>query len=186
MVDIPSLERIEMSNPGRVLLFTGDGKGKTTAALGMAMRAVGNGMKVKIIQFIKANNTTGEIASIRMLPGAEIVQTGCGFVPSESNPIFAKHRCAAADGQKIALEAMKSGEYKMVVLDEICVAVAKGLLGEQEVINAVRNAFSDTIIVLTGRGATSGLIDIADTVTEMRNIKHGMQRGWKARNGVEM
>ena len=174
-----------MSNQGRVLLFTGDGKGKTTAALGMALRAVGHGMKVKVIQFIKSDSSTGEIAALQMLPGIEIIQTGCGFVPCADNIVFTDHRQAAKYGLNIATEAIECGEYSLVVLDEICVAVAKRLLDEIDVIETVRKAGSGTIVALTGRGATANLINLADTVTEMNNIRHGMKLGWPAQEGVE-
>ena len=174
-----------MSNSGRVLIFTGGGKGKTTAALGMALRAVGHGMKVKIIQFIKSDSSTGEIAALQMLPGVEIVQTGRGFVSLASNPAFADHRQAAESGLKAAADAIESGEYSLVALDEVCVAVAKQLLKECAVIEVVRKARSNTTVVLTGRGATAALLDLADTVTEMGNVKHGMQQGWSAQEGVE-
>jgi cob(I)alamin adenosyltransferase len=174
-----------MSDSGRILIFTGDGKGKTTAALGMALRAVGHSMKVSIIQFIKADSSTGEIAALRAIPGVRIVQTGCGFVPPESNPSFADHHEAAQSGLKLATREIESGEYSLVVLDEICVAVAKGLVGESDVVDVVRKAGPDTTLVLTGRGATPALIALADTVTEMKVIKHGMRSGWPAQEGVE-
>jgi cob(I)alamin adenosyltransferase len=174
-----------MSNSGRVLLFTGDGKGKTTAALGMALRAIGHGMKVKIIQFVKADASTGEIAALSMLPGVEIVQTGRGFVPPESSPHVAEHRQAAEEGLKVAVEAIASGAYSLVVLDEICFAVARHLVAESDVVELVRKASRQTTLVLTGRGASPALIDLADTVTEMNPLKHGMQSGWPAQEGVE-
>ncbi|MHB9038066.1 MAG: cob(I)yrinic acid a,c-diamide adenosyltransferase [Armatimonadota bacterium] len=174
-----------MSNHGRVLLFTGDGKGKTTAALGMALRAAGHGMRVKIIQFIKSDSSTGEIAALQMLPGIEIIQTGCGFVPHASSSVFVDHRQAAEIGLEIATDAIESGEYSLVVMDEICCAVAKRLLDESDVIEAVRRAGSNTTVAMTGRGATAALKDLADTVTEMGCIKHGMQQGWSAQEGVE-
>lgn len=170
---------------GRVLVFTGDGKGKTTASLGIALRAVGHGMKVKIIQFVKSDTSTGEIAALNMLPGVEIVQTGCGFVPNESNAKFTDHRQAAENGLKIAAEAIESCKYSVVILDEICVAVAKKLLNENEVIEMIRKASPDVTVVLTGRGATPAMIELADTVTNMSCVKHGMQQGIKAQEGVE-
>ena len=170
---------------GRILVFTGDGKGKTTAALGIALRAVGHGMKVKIIQFVKSDCSTGEIAALNMLPGVEIMQTGCGFIPSEANEKFTDHRQAAENGLKIAAEAIESGKYSVVILDEICVAVAKKLLDEAEVVEMVRGAAPDVTIVLTGRGASPAMIELADTVTNMNCVKHGMQAGIKAQEGVE-
>ncbi|MEN6465946.1 MAG: cob(I)yrinic acid a,c-diamide adenosyltransferase [Syntrophaceae bacterium] len=170
---------------GRVLLFTGDGKGKTTAALGMALRAAGHGMKVLFVQFVKSDPGTGEMAALAALPGAEIIQTGRGFVPAPSSPEFSEHRRAAEDGMKKAAKALSSGSYDMVCLDEIAVAVAKGLVPEGAVLKMIRQAHPDTIVVLTGRNATVGMMELADTVTDMKNIKHGLASGWPAQKGVE-
>ncbi len=174
-----------MRRPGRILLFTGDGKGKTTAALGMALRASGHGMRTLILQFIKANSSVGEIAACRHLPGVEISQTGLGFVPEPSHPSFSEHRRAAQEGLGLAHKALMSGQYDLVVLDEICTAVAKGLLQEDSVVEALRQAHPRACVVLTGRNATKALIDLADTVTEMRFIKHGFREGRAAEKGVE-
>jgi cob(I)alamin adenosyltransferase len=175
----------DQKSPGRILLFTGDGKGKTTAALGMALRASGHGMRILFIQFVKSDPETGEMAAFANLPGATIVQTGRGFIPKPSNPKFAEHRHAAEEGLKLAEEALRSGRYDIVCLDEVAYAVSWKLLSEEAVIHAMRNAYPGTIIVLTGRNATDGLIELADTVTEMRKIKHGLETGWTAQKGVE-
>jgi cob(I)alamin adenosyltransferase len=169
----------------RILLFTGDGKGKTTAALGMALRASGHGMKTMIIQFVKADPTTGELAACRHLPGCEIVQTGRGFVPERIDPAFREHVMAAEEGLKLAAQALSSGGYDLVVLDEICTAIGKGLLDEGQVIEAVRKGAPGICVVMTGRNATAGLISIADTVTDMRMVKHGFQEGREGQEGVE-
>ena len=174
-----------MKDKKRILLFTGDGKGKTTAALGMALRASGHGMKTMIIQFVKSDPTTGELAACRHLPGCEIVQTGRGFVPERTDPAFREHLTAAAEGLKLAAGALSSGGYDLVILDEICNAVGKGLLDEGEVIEAVRKGAPGICIVMTGRNATAGLISIADTVTDMRMVKHGFQDGREGQEGVE-
>jgi cob(I)alamin adenosyltransferase len=170
---------------GRVLLFTGDGKGKTTAALGMALRAAGHGMRVLFIQFVKSDPATGEMAAFANLPGAGIILTGRGFVPQPSSPEYAEHCRAAGEGMIKAAQALSSGTYDMVCLDEIAVAVAKGLASEVAVLKMIRQAHPDTVVVLTGRNATAGMIDLADTVTEMKNIKHGLASGWPAQKGVE-
>jgi cob(I)alamin adenosyltransferase len=117
--------------------------------------------------------------------GVEIRQVGRGFVPSPASPAFAEHRAAAVKGLGDAKEAMEAGRHRMVILDEVCTAVAKGLLSEASVVAAVRSALAGSIVVLTGRGASAGLIEMADTVTEMRCVKHGHQRGLKALRGVE-
>ena len=174
-----------MTNTRRILIFTGDGKGKTTAAMGMALRASGHGMRVKVIQFVKADASTGELAAIEHLPGVEIIQTGRGFLPADSSPAIEAHREAALTGLRAAQETLDSGDYDLVILDEICFAVARKLLGEEQVIAAIERANPRTTVVMTGRGATDRLIEIADTVTEMREIKHGMSDGRPARKGVE-
>jgi len=179
------MNKNQHSSPGRVLLFTGDGKGKTTAALGMALRATGHGMKIMFIQFVKSDPNTGETAAFAGLPGTTIVQAGRGFVPDSSKPDFAEHCRAAEAGLEQAKEALNSGRFEMVCLDEIAYAVARGLLSEKAVMEVVRASHPETIVVLTGRNATSGLIELADTVTEMKKIKHGLEIGWTAQKGVE-
>ena len=174
-----------MPEVGRVLLFTGDGKGKTTAALGMVLRASGHGMRVKIVQFIKAAALTGEIAAVKNLAGVEFVQTGLGFVPADSHPDFYSHQDAAARALKIAAEAVQSGAYDMIILDEICNAVAKKLIREDDVLAMIRSAGSSLCLVLTGRKASEGLVAAADTVTVMQCRKHGFQENIPAQKGVE-
>ena len=173
-----------MSLETRILLFTGEGKGKTTAALGMALRAAGNGMSVLILQFIK-NQPTGEIESLNKLANIKIVQTGVGFVPESSSSKFISHKQAAEDGWRIAEQSIASGDYQLIILDEICNAIDKELLDEKKVIASLKNTQTDGAIVLTGRAATPALIELADTVTEMRCIKHGLQTGRPAQKGVE-
>ena len=172
-------------NKGRVLLFTGNGKGKTTAALGMVLRAAGHGMKCLVIQFVKADSTTGELAGCRALSGVEMIQAGRGFVPDRRDPAFEEHRSAAREGVTLAENALRTKDYHLLVLDEICLAVAKGLLAEQDVIALTEKAGGETAIVLTGRDATAGLIAMADTVTEMLAVKHGFKDGWTAEKGIE-
>ncbi|MBU0651850.1 MAG: cob(I)yrinic acid a,c-diamide adenosyltransferase [Proteobacteria bacterium] len=174
-----------MTAAGRILIFTGDGKGKTTAALGMVLRAHGHAIPVSAIQFVKSDTETGEFAALKAMTGVEIYVTGLGFVPRPTDPRFADHRRAAEEGLRIAGEAASSGRYGMVVLDEICTAVALNLLAEDAVLALLREAAPDCTVVLTGRGATEGLIQAADTVSEVRCIKHGFDSGRKAQKGVE-
>ncbi|MBI4634639.1 MAG: cob(I)yrinic acid a,c-diamide adenosyltransferase [Deltaproteobacteria bacterium] len=169
----------------RILIFTGNGKGKTTAALGMALRASGHGMRVKIIQFIKNDDATGEVHAIRNMPGIELVQSGRGFIPPPSSPAFAGHREAAEKGLQLAAEAIASGTYDLVVLDELCTAVACRLLDEQQVLETVHRAGRDLCLVMTGRGATAAMMELADTVTEMTSLKHALEKDMPARKGVE-
>jgi len=168
----------------RILIFTGDGKGKTTAALGMALRASGHSMKTLVLQFIKSNKS-GELTALKNLHGVEIIQTGRGFVPSPMDPAFLKHREAAHQGLETAAEALRSKKYDLMILDEICTAMDKGLISEDQIMELIKESGEVSCLVLTGRGATQRLIDEADTVTEMRNLKHGLSQGINAQKGVE-
>jgi len=174
----------QVQEPGRVLLFTGDGKGKTTAALGLALRACGHGMRVLVLQFIKAA-ITGELTAARQLPNLEFLQTGRGFVPKPDSPHFEEHRRAAEAGLERAAQALASGRYEIVVLDEICTAVNTGLLTEESVAALLEKRPLAPTLVLTGRGATPRLLAMADTVTEMRSLKHALQSGRRAQKGIE-
>jgi cob(I)alamin adenosyltransferase len=170
---------------GRILIFTGDGKGKTTAALGMALRAYGHDIPVAIIQFVKSDVKTGEFAAINRLSGVDLFVTGRGFVPPKTDPGFKEHRRAAEEGLRIATEAACSGRYGLVILDEVCFAVARKLIAEEFVLRLLKEAAPGVSIVLTGRGATEGLIAAADTVSDIRCVKHAFDAGWKATKGVE-
>ena len=174
-----------MNPDARILVFTGDGKGKTTAALGMALRAAGHGLPVAIVQFVKADRTVGEIQALARLPGVTIVQTGRGFLPKPGDPAIAVHRAAAHEGLDEAQRIIATGQRRLVILDEVCVAVARGLLDEADVLAVLRRARAGTCVVLTGRGAPESLLAAADTVTEMREVKHGLKRGIAAQAGVE-
>lgn len=176
---------MSVSFRNRTLLFTGTGKGKTTAALGMAVRASGHGLRSLMVQFVKSNDTTGEMAALRHLPGIQIIQVGRGFPPVHDGPEFSAHRRAAEAGLKSVAEALASGSWDMVILDEIANAVFRGFLEEPQVIDAVQKAAPKTVVVLTGRHASDRLVELADTVTEMRPLKHGFERGWTAQQGVE-
>jgi len=175
-----------MTDRARILIFTGDGKGKTTAALGMALRASGHGMKVCIIQFIKADATVGEVAALADSGLIELHQTGLGFLPKTGEPKWPSHKHAAQAGLDRACAAIASGQFAVVILDELCVAVAKGLLAEADVLAVLSAAGKGMIVVLTGRSATDGLIAAADTVTEMRCVKHAYATGRAAQAGVEI
>jgi cob(I)alamin adenosyltransferase len=174
-----------MDDERRILIFTGNGKGKTTAALGMVLRAHGHGIPAAVIQFIKSERGTGEFAALQEMADIEMIVTGLGFVPQPNDPRFADHRRAAEDGLRIAAEAVLSARYGLIVLDEVCTAVSLELLPEENVLAVLRNAAPDCTIVLTGRGATEGLIRAADTVSEIRCIKHGFDHGRSAKKGVE-
>ena len=174
-----------MSERPRILIFTGEGKGKTTAALGMALRAAGHALRVHVVQFIKADRRTGEIKALAHLPGLTLTQAGRGFLPPPGDPKFPAHQAAAQEGLALARQVLASGETDLLILDEICLAVSAGLVTEAQVLDLIAGS-AKTVLVLTGRGATPGLIAAADTVTEMRPVKHifDARRG-SAAKGVE-
>jgi cob(I)alamin adenosyltransferase len=174
-----------LSDKARILIFTGQGKGKTTAALGMALRASGHEMRVLIIQFIKKCRS-GESKAVEKFSNITMVQTGMGFFHDKSNAELIAHKNAAEKGLHLAQQAIVSSEYQMIILDEICYAVSKGLLEEQKVIAVLEQANPVDCLVLTGRGATEGLLDLADTVTKMQYVKHAMDSGTPAQRGVEL
>lgn len=169
----------------RTLIFTGEGKGKTTAALGMALRAAGHNQRVLIVQFLKSNPGTGEIAALAHLPNVKIVQMGLGFVPAPEHPAYGDHQAEARGALAFAREALAPRKYDLVILDEICGAVARGLIDEEPVIELMSAKERTACLVLTGRYATEPLIQYADTVTEMKCIRHGYKEGISAQEGVE-
>jgi cob(I)alamin adenosyltransferase len=169
----------------RILIFTGDGKGKTTAALGMAFRASGHGMHSCIIQFIKSDASVGEIAAAEASSSIRILPTGLGFVPPRDDPRFEQHRAAAQAGLHKAAEIITARHFALVVLDEIFVALSCGLVDQRQVAELIEKTSPKTCLVLTGRNAPQALIAMADTVTEMRSVKHGLQAGHVAQKGIE-
>ncbi len=176
-----------MERKGLVLVHTGDGKGKTTAALGLALRAWGGGSRVLILQFIKGGWKYGELNAIQSLgDGIEIRQLGEGFTRrGETNDDRQKHRAAARQALEEARREMLSGKWDLLILDEINYAVHFGLLTEEEALGFLADKPEALHIVLTGRGATENIIARADLVTEMRQIKHPYQQGIKAQQGIE-
>ena len=167
-----------------VLLFTGDGKGKTTAALGILLRAWGRNFKVVMLSFIKATTSNyGEEKAARRL-GVEIIPLGGGFTWLSKD--LEKDRALARECWALCREKIESGEYDVVILDEITYPLTYGWLDIDEVIEVLRNRPSDLHVVLTGRDAPQALVDFADLVTEMREVKHPYARGIKAQPGLEM
>jgi cob(I)alamin adenosyltransferase len=170
---------------GYVQVYTGNGKGKTTAALGLALRAAGHGMKTYIGQFLKGQHY-GEIAAAEKLsPHIRIERFGReGFVHITEGPDDEDIR-RAAEGLQKCRQAMLSGQYQIIVLDEINTAVLLKVLTLQDVLDFLAERPESVELVLTGRGAPQAVIDKADLVTEMKNIKHYYERGVKARTGIE-
>ena len=172
---------------GLVLVNTGDGKGKTTAALGTVLRAVGYGHHCLIVQFIKGSWMYGEMESIKRLePEVEFHRLGRGFVGiMDDNLPREEHEKAARDALAFARERLASGRYRLVLLDEIFVAVTLRLISVQDVLDLLDARPPQTTLILTGRGAPPEVIERADTVTEMREVKHAFRKGILAQRGVD-
>ena len=170
---------------GRVLINTGDGKGKTTAALGLAVRAVGQGLRVLIVQFIKGDWPTGELRALgRLAPELTVATMGKGFTWEHEN--LEQDRAAASEAWDLCRRALTSGEYDLVVMDEVNYAISYRLLDVGLVAAALRERRPEVHVVLTGRDVHPDLIALADTVTEMRAIKHPFRdEGTKAMRGIE-
>jgi cob(I)alamin adenosyltransferase len=179
---------VETEEPnGLVLINTGNGKGKTTAALGTVLRAVGYGHRCLIVQFIKGSWTYGEMKSIRRLePEVEFHRMGKGFVGIiDDNLPREEHEKAARDALAFARDRLMSGDYRLVLLDEIFIAVSLGLFPAADILALLDVRPTHTTLILTGRGAPQEIIDRADTVTEMREVKHAFQKGVLAQRGVD-
>lgn len=173
---------------GLILINTGNGRGKTTAALGLALRAAGNNLKVLILQFIKCSRESGEVKIIEKLkPLIEIETLGLGFIKfKDGKPEVTEAQIKnAAESFKYARGRIESGQYDMVILDEINNLLSYGLLKVEDVVSLLKNKPAGLHLVLTGRGAPRELIHIADTVTEMKEIKHAFNNGIKAKRGIE-
>jgi cob(I)alamin adenosyltransferase len=166
-----------------VIVNTGDGKGKTTAALGLLLRAAGRGWKVIMLQFIKAETSNyGEHRAARRL-GIEIVPLGAGFTWQSDN--IEHDRALARRCWELCKERIASGEYDLVALDEFTYPLNFGWLDIDEVLQVLRDRPRHVHIVITGRNAPQQLVEFADTVTEMRAVKHAYQSGIKAQPGIE-
>lgn len=166
-----------------VMVYTGNGKGKTTAALGLVLRAWGRGWSVVLLSFIKSKTSNfGEERAARKL-GIEMIPLGAGFTWLSQD--LEKDKALARECWSVCKEKIASGAYDVVVLDEITYPINFGWLDLDEVIEALRGRPRDLHVVLTGRDAPQALIDYADLVTEMREVKHPFQSGIKAQPGVD-
>ncbi|MFB5606837.1 MAG: cob(I)yrinic acid a,c-diamide adenosyltransferase [Candidatus Nitrosomaritimum yanchengensis] len=176
-----------MAEQGLTIIYTGKGKGKTTAALGIALRAVGYGKKICMIQFIKGSWHYGEMISSKKLePDFEMIAVGKGFVGiiDDKDP-KEEHEKIAKEAVKICSKKIQSGNYDIVILDEVNYAINLGLIKLEDIINLVKSKPVELDIVLTGNYAKDELIAIADLVTEMKEIKHPFQKGKKAKKGID-
>lgn len=167
---------------GLIQVYTGDGKGKTTAALGLAMRASGQGLRVGFLQFLKGYARCGEHRFLARYPAFTIVQPATRSAFGQDAEAL---RATALAALELAREALVSGEYDLLVLDEVLTALKLGALTLDEVLGLVARKPADLELVLTGRGAPPEVMAVADLVTEMVPHKHPYDRGVKARRGIE-
>lgn len=179
-------KKIQIRN-GLIAVYTGNGKGKTTAALGTVVRAAGYGLQVYMLQFIKGSWHYGELDGAELLkPYFTIERMGKGFYKILDDDLpEEEHRAAAAAAATRAIEVLKSGEYDIVILDEINVAVMTKLLPVSKVLEIIDAKPPTCHLILTGRGAPQEVIDRADLVTEMKEIKHPYQKGHLAQKGFD-
>jgi|TARA_B100001142_G_scaffold204145_1_gene202545 cob(I)alamin adenosyltransferase len=176
-----------MSEKGLVIVYTGNGKGKTTAALGMALRAIGYDHKVCMLQFIKGSWHYGEIDSSKKLePNFELIPVGKGFVGIlDDNSPREEHEKYAAEAVKICREKIFSGKYDVVILDEVNYAINLDLIDVQDIIKIIKEKPFELDLVLTGRNVREEIVELADLVTEMKEIKHPFKSGIKAKKGID-
>jgi cob(I)alamin adenosyltransferase len=169
---------------GLLIVNTGNGKGKTTAALGQAFRAIGHGFRVCFLQFLKGSWKYGELeAAKRFEDLMEIRALGKGFTWQSED--LNEDIQSARDAWDLAKQVIASGKFKMVVLDELTYLITYGMVAEEDILNTFRNRPPELHIVVTGRDASPGLIELADLVTEMNEIKHPFRNGIKAQRGIE-
>ncbi|MCL5774196.1 MAG: cob(I)yrinic acid a,c-diamide adenosyltransferase [Firmicutes bacterium] len=169
---------------GLIHIYTGDGKGKTTAAIGLGVRAAGHGLKVYMIQFMKGRVNYGELETIKSIPDFTIIQFGRPEFVNKANPEKIDID-GAADALQHARQIISSGKYDVVILDEVNVAVDFGLIAAEDVLEIMRKKPAQVEMIMTGRNAKQEFIEAADLVTEMREIKHYYSSGIEARLGIE-
>ena len=171
---------------GLIMVNTGPGKGKTTAAMGTALRAVGNGMKVLMLQFLKGSWHYGELDAVKAFgENFMMKQMGRGFVKvggAETDPEDIR---MVEEAWEEARRAILSGQWDLVVLDEINYAISYGMLDPAKVVAALREKPERVHVILTGRNAHPSVVELADTVTEMKQVKHAYEKGVIAQRGIE-
>ena len=167
---------------GLLLVNTGNGKGKSTAAFGLALRAIGQGLTVSVIQFIKGKWKTGEGEAARRL-GLEFTPMGKGFTWESKN--IEEDKALMRDAWTVASEKILSGDYDLIILDEINYVLGYGYIPVEEVIGTLQSRPAHVHVALTGRNAPDEIISIADCVTEMRDVKHPYRSGIPAQKGID-
>jgi cob(I)alamin adenosyltransferase len=174
----PKLEK------GLIQVYTGNGKGKTSAAFGLALRAIGNGLKVFAIQFIKGGFDYGELKTVKFLQNLELRAFGRGKFILQMPPDKEDVKLAR-EGFELAKKVIEGGDFDIVILDEINVALHLKLIGVNDVLDLIKNKPKHVELVLTGRDAPPEIVEIADLVTEMREVKHPYAAGVQPRKGIE-
>lgn len=172
-----------MSGTGRVIVNTGKGKGKTTAALGMAFRALGHGHRVCIVQFLKGQGKYGERLMAEKFDNLDWFICGLGFVFRKEN--IDDDRRVAREGFQLAKEKVESDQYDLIILDEITYLPHYDFLDVEKIVDLIRNKPKRLSIILTGRDADPKLIEVADTVSSIESIKHAYDQNIKAQKGIE-
>ncbi len=172
-----------MLGQGRVIVHTGDGKGKTTAAFGAALRASGHGYKTAIVQFIKGSWDYGEVKALEESLNIELRRIGSGFTWLADDP--SEHRASAAEAWRVSRELALSDRYDLLVLDELNCAIEEGYIRVEDVLALLAEKPPRLCVIVTGRNAPAELVEAADTVTEMRAVKHAFDQGIPARKGIE-
>ena len=168
-----------------VILHTGNGKGKTTAALGTAFRAMGHGWRVCMVQFIKGKWKPGEVRMASKLAAGqfEVIPMGEGFTWESEN--LEKDKATAQRAWAIAKEKLSSGDFQLVILDEITYTITYKFLDLDDILNTIRQRPSHVNVILTGRGAHPSLVELADLVSEVHEVKHPYRQGILAQVGIE-
>jgi cob(I)alamin adenosyltransferase len=181
---LPKNQKAEGRSTGLLLVYTGKGKGKTTAALGLTLRALGHGHRVCFIQFIKGNWQSGELKALRHFADlVDIHVAGRGFTWQSDD--LEKDAAAARAGWELAQKTLAEGQHQLVVLDELTYLVRYGMLAEEEMLDVLARRVPHVHVVITGRGAGERLIQAADLVTELLEVKHPYRQGVRAQPGIE-
>jgi len=183
MSDTTTPQAPPASPRGMLLVYTGQGKGKTTAAFGLAFRALGYGMRVAVVQFIKGKWKTGERAFAEKLPELTFLVMGHGFT-WESDDI-SRDKKAAIQAWEKSRELINSNQYDVVILDELTYVINYGFVALDEILSTLKARPERVHVVITGRKAPPELIELADLVTDMQNIKHPFQKGIPAQKGID-
>jgi cob(I)alamin adenosyltransferase len=168
---------------GLLMVYTGHGKGKTTAAFGLAFRALGRGLRVGIVQFIKGKWKTGESLFAGTIPNLDLFLMGRGFTWESDD--LSQDKKAAREAWAKAKELIDGGQYDIVILDELTYCIHYNFIEENEILQTLSERPTHVHIVVTGRNAPDKLKDLADLVTEMKSIKHPFEKGVPAQSGID-